>query len=139
MKPIRNILVSILVLSSFIGCNKDEDNSSGGDTIASVITQGKWVIHYYLNQGKDETSNYSGYVFSFGNGGSLSATSLSNTTSGSWSELLDSGKTKLIINWNGGGIPVVLLELEEHWVLKSKSSTLIELTNGPDELHFKKQ
>jgi hypothetical protein len=139
MKPVLNILIALLLLPSIIGCNKDDDNAGGGDTIASVITQGKWVVHYYLNQGKDETGNYSGYVFSFGSSGSLSATVSSNTNSGTWTELIDSGKRKLVITWSGGGIPVVLLELEDDWILKSKSSTLIELTNGTDELHFKKQ
>lgn len=135
LKSIWTIGIAVLALA---GCSKS-GSTSNPDDIASVITQGKWVIHYYLNQGKDETGNYAGYVFSFGNAGALSATVSSNTNAGTWTELVDSGKRKLVISWTGGGIPVVLLELEDDWILKSKSSTLIELTNGTDELHFMKQ
>jgi hypothetical protein len=135
LKSIWTIGITVIALA---GCSKS-GSTGNPDDIASVITQGRWVIHYYLNQGKDETGNYAGYVFSFGNAGALSATVSSNTNAGTWTELVDSGKRKLVISWAGGGIPVVLLELEDDWILKSKSSTLIELTNGTDELHFMKQ
>lgn len=134
------ILISIVVIA--VSCSKSSGGGSA-DTIASVITQGSWTIHMYLNETKDETANYSGYVFTFNSNGSVSAVKSGVTTTGTWTEVVDSGKRKFILKWNGGGIPVLLLQIEEDWVLKAKSSTLVELLNqtatNNDELHFIKQ
>src|SRR6185436_13032 len=114
-------------------------------TLTTILTQGTWTVHLYLNDGKDETNNYTGYVLTFNSNGSLQAAKTgSNTTNGTWSESTDYySKTKLILTWVGGGIPVELLEIQEDWVLKSKSSTLVQLTNtgssGTSELHLHKQ
>ncbi len=137
-------LILLLTFPLFIAtCGKSYDDPATSSTLTSIITQGTWTVHLYLNDGKDETSNYTGYVFTFNSNGSLQAAKGGNNTGGTWSEVADSGKTKLILVWVGGGIPVELLEIEEDWVLKAKSNTLVELTNtgssGTSELHLHKQ
>jgi len=138
-------LLLLLALPLFIAaCSKSEDDPGSGDTLTSIITQGSWVVHLYQNEGKDETSNYTGYVFTFNVNGSMGAKKSGNNTAGTWSESTDYySKTKLIFTWVGGGIPVELLKIEEDWMLKAKSSTVVELTNtgstGTSELHLHKQ
>jgi len=139
-------LILILGFPLFIAaCGKSNDDPGTNDTLTTILTQGTWTVHLYLNDGKDETNNYTGYVLTFNSNGSLQAAKTgSNTTNGTWSESTDYySKTKLILTWVGGGIPVELLEIQEDWVLKSKSSTLVQLTNtgssGTSELHLHKQ
>lgn len=124
-----------------ISCSK----SSGGgstDTIAAIVTQGSWKVHLYLNETKDETVNYNAFVFTFNSNGSMTAVNAGVTTTGTWTETVDSGKRKFTLKWNGGGIPVLLLQIEEDWVLKTKSASMIELTDvtatNNDEIHFQK-
>lgn len=141
LKSMSSILI-VTVLLTGISCSK----SSGGgttDTIASIVTQGTWKVHLFLNDTKDETANYSTYTFTFNSNGSMTAVNGGVTTNGTWTETVDSGKTKFVLKWAGGGIPVLLLQIEEDWILKSKSATMIELTDvtatNNDEIHFQKQ
>lgn len=140
-KSISSILV-VTVLLTGISCSKSSGGGSSTDTIASIVTQGTWKVHLYLNEAKDETANYSVYTFTFNSNGSMTAVNGGVTTTGTWTEALDSGKTKFTLKWNGGGIPVLLLQIEEDWVLKTKSATMIELTDvtatNNDEIHFQK-
>lgn len=130
------LLLSFLTAGIISSCTKDSDS----DSIASIVTQGSWVVHLYTNDAVDETSNYSGYTFTFNSGGIIQATKGSTTYSGLWSEVKDSGKTKFVIVWTGTGIPSALQEIEEDWVVTSKSSTVLELTDSGsapfDILHF---
>lgn len=136
-----NSMVMVAILFTGLSCSK---SSSGGssDTIASVVTSGTWKVHLYLNDSKDETSTYSSFVFTFNSNGSMTAVNGAVTTTGTWTESVDSGKRKFTLKWNGGGIPVLLLQIEEDWILKTKSATMIELTNvsatNNDEIHFQK-
>ncbi len=139
-KSVCSLLV-VTVLLTGISCSK----SSGGgttDTIASIVTQGTWKVHLFLNDTKDETANYSTYTFTFNSNGSMTAVNGGVTTNGTWTETVDSGKTKFVLKWAGGGIPVLLLQIEEDWILKTKSATMIELTDvtatNNDEIHFQK-
>jgi hypothetical protein len=140
-----NKLILILGFPLFIAaCSKSSDAPGSNDTLTTILTQGTWTVHLYLNDGKDETTDFTGYVFTFNSNGSLQAEKSGNNTSGTWSESTDYyNKTKLILTWVGGGIPVELLEIQEDWMLKAKSSTIVELTNtgssGTSELHLHKQ
>ena len=142
LKSVRSILIVTILLTG-ISCSKSNGGSASNETIASIITQGSWKVHLYLNESKDETVSYSSFVFTFNSNGSMAAVNGAVTTTGSWTEAVDSGKRKFTLKWNGGGIPVLLLQIEEDWILKSKSATMIELTDvtatNNDEIHFQKQ
>lgn len=137
----RALLFVSLVASSLIfsGCDK---KSSTDDTVASVITQGTWKVHFYSVNGKEETSAYSALTFTFATSGAVTVTNGATTNSGTWSEITDSGKKKLVLTWTGGAIPVLLLEIEEDWIIETKSATMIELSNSGGSakvLHFQKK
>lgn len=142
MKQSRLIVAVIIALSAFGSCTKDP---SGADTsLSGIVVSGTWMIHLYAENSTDLTATYSGYTFEFKSGGALTATKAGTTTSGTWAEVADSGKTKLVLTWVGGAIPVDLLEIEEDWILNSKSSSLIELGNTSGSgvistLHFMKK
>ncbi|MBC7849669.1 MAG: hypothetical protein H7Y31_08030 [Chitinophagaceae bacterium] len=137
MKNFKLYLFALAIPLFMIACNKNDDNDPP-QSVADAITDGTWRVHYLFNDGTDQSGNYSGYVFKFDTDGSVSAEKAGDNTAGTWSEVLDSGKKKLLITWIGGGIPSLLLEIEEDWVVKSKSTTLIQLTYNNDELHFQK-
>jgi len=140
-KLISSLLLVTVVLTG-LSCSKN-NNSTNNDSISSVITQGNWKVQQYLNETKDETTTYNPYVFTFNSNGSMYAVNGTDTTSGTWTEVLDSNKRKFMLKWNGGGIPVLLLQIEEDWVLTSKSTTMIQLMdqslNNNDVLNFQKQ
>lgn len=138
MKPLPVSIAFFLVVLLAAACSK---HSSGTDTVASVITQGTWKVHYYSKDGTESTSTYSAYSFTFKADGSLAATNGVVTTNGTWSEINDSGKIKFVLVFVGGGIPVSLLELQEDWIVDTKSATMIELSKSGGSakvLHFQK-
>lgn len=138
----RALLLVSLVVSSLIFNGCDKKSSSTDDTVASVITQGTWKVHFYSVNGKEETSTYSGLTFTFASSGAVTVTNGATTNSGTWSEITDSGKKKLVLTWTGGAIPVLLLEIEEDWIIDAKTATMIELSNtggSAKVLHFQKK
>lgn len=139
MKKLVPVVLAVIALTSIISCSTDDQTMNTNDI------PGLYVIHFFKNDGVDQTSNYNGYTFNFASNGSLSATKQSVLTPGTWSKFTDSGREKLQMTWTGGGVPALLLELEEDWIIKSFSSNLLVLadTSGSSgkvkELHMQKQ
>ncbi len=139
MKKLVTMVIAVVSLTSLIRCSTNDQTMNSNDVV------GNWIVHQFMDDGQNKTSNYSGYVFAFSNGGALSATKSGNATAGTWSKFTDSGREKLTLSWNGGGIPVELLEIEEDWIIKSNSNGLMVLadtsgsTGKVKELHFQKQ
>src|SRR4051812_33740644 len=86
------ILACILMLTTASTCHSDDDNPSlsNQQQIAAInavngtMMQGDWHVTYYFDTDTEETSNFSGYTFSFESGGVLTATNGSTTNTGSW-------------------------------------------------------
>jgi major membrane immunogen (membrane-anchored lipoprotein) len=139
MKPLSVILLFLAAAGLFTGCSKKNDTPA--DTVASVITQGTWKVHFYSKDGKESTATYSTYTFTFKSDGSLTATTGATTINGVWTEVVDSGKRKFTLTFVGGGIQIAMLEIQEDWLVDSKTSMMIELSNSggsPKVLHFQK-
>ena len=121
----------------------DCDNSSGGSggtaTLANTIINGTWYISYYFDD-VDETSNYSGYNFTFNMNGTSIAIKNSTSINGTWSNYIDSGQEKLELAFDG----LTLDELEDDWKVIEFSSNIIKLKDvsggngGTDYLYFTK-
>ena len=130
-------------LEDFIENSIDDcdDNSSGGGgnnpVFSDVLTDGNWRITYFYDDG-DETVNYNGYNFTFNANGTVTAVKNSTTINGTWSTYVDSGETKLNLNFDG----IVLDELEDDWRIIEFSETQIRLRHtsggggGTDYLTF---
>ncbi|MCM4152822.1 hypothetical protein DHD05_14595 [Arenibacter sp. N53] len=95
----KNIFIYGLLLVSvlFTGCTKDADDNNNFaqlradiETITNNVTVGSWTITNFIDSGKNETGNFTGYGFSFNSDGSLVAENGSNTETGTWSINIDS-------------------------------------------------
>lgn len=136
-------------------CSSDDDGNNANDNemqiqeIQNLAESGTWVITYFFDTDSEETSDFSGYDFTFGNDGVLTATNGSNTITGSWSVTDDSSSSSSDdddIDFNiSFASPPDFEELSDDWDIISTSSTKIELIDisggngGTDYLTFQKQ
>ena len=117
------------------------------EDIKSNTTSGTWKVTKYVDSGKDETSKFSGYTFTFADGGTATATNGSNSTTGSWSihdsNSKDDSQDDLHFVLS---FPTTnnLDDLNDDWDFVSQSNTKLELTDvsggngGTDYLTFEK-
>ena len=128
MKKLKLISILSLLLFTSISCSDDDDTStevSNPTEITSTVTDGQWVVTLFKEDDIVQTSNYSGYSFTFGSDGSLSATNGSTTQTGDWSTYTDSGYTKLDMMFTALDGPFE--EISEDWNVISRTATKIEL------------
>lgn len=57
--------------------------------VINTVNNGTWRITFYEDSGTNETTNFTGYNFTFGSGGVLTVTNGTNTYTGSWSVTSD--------------------------------------------------
>jgi len=103
---------------------------------------GNWTVTYYLDSGKDETSDFNGYSFSFNTDGTLQAVMSSGTFSGTWrigdsSSDDDSSSNKLVIMITGNK---AMDDLQDDWLIVKLNDNEIWLrddnVSSNEELHF---
>ena len=105
------------------------DPAGGIDsTTSQVVTSGSWKVTLFTDSGNDETSDFSGYTFTFNSSGVLSAVKNGITTNGTWN--VSSSSNKFNINLG----PKVdsnkpLGELTDDWKILSNTGTVIRLTD----------
>jgi hypothetical protein len=148
----NSLLLSLAILMlAFAACtNTDDDNSSNSGQPQQVeddLVAGDWKITYFNDSGDDETSDFSGYSFSFEDNGTITATKNNNTYTGTWS-IADSNSNddspddldfNIFFNQTNE-----LEELNEDWHFISQSDTKIELIHisggngGTDYVTFEK-
>lgn len=142
-----------LFIVAIVSSCTDEDDSSVNNSVdptpvINVVNNGTWRVTFYEDSGTNETSNFSGYNFSFGAGNILSATIGTNTYNGTWSvtsdnSLDDSPSNDLDFNI-AFSAPGNFAELTEDWNIISYTTTKIELIHvsggggGTDYLTFQK-
>jgi hypothetical protein len=152
-------LVAMFLLTvTFTACSNDDDNSSNDNNsnINTEIQQTRdlmlssdWIITNFNDSGQDETSNFSGYSFSFNSDGTLVATNGSNMVSGTWSVVDDSSSDDSNdtddIDFNiFFASPDEFNDLSDDWDIVSKTNTKIVLIHvsggngGTDHLTFEK-
>jgi len=151
----RIFTVAILTLSLIVtGCTSDDaaaiDNSVKIEQIIDAAESGTWHITRFIDSGNDETTNFSGYNFTFKNGGTLTATNGSNTFNGIWSVTEDDDSNDDSSNDNdidfniSFDTPPNFEELSEDWDIVSSNNSKIDLIHvsggngGTDTLTFTK-
>lgn len=83
------LMLNFSLMSSM--CSSDDDDNSPNDNsqqiaqIQNTAESGTWRITNFVDSGQNETSDFTGYNFSFNSDGTLVATNGSNTVSGTWS------------------------------------------------------
>jgi len=68
--------VSMIVITS---CSRDNNNNDN-------VEAGTWRVTLFTDSGNDETSDFSGYSFAFGDGGVLTAVKSGSSKTGTWSK-----------------------------------------------------
>lgn len=145
------MLFCLFMLNVASMCSSDDNSSSSSQDPTPVInaaTQGTWRVTSYVDSGTDETNHFTGYNFTFGNGGVLTATNGSNTVTGTWSVLNDDSNDDSPSNdldFNiGFTAPANFADLTDDWDIVSYSETTISLIDvsggngGTDTLVFTK-
>lgn len=81
--------IPLLAVMLFSCTNSDTTSDPAADVAAQtqMVMKNDWVVSYYLDSGKDETSDFNGYRFSFNANGSFLATLSTQSFTGSWALL----------------------------------------------------
>lgn len=131
----KTFILTLLATVLFFSCSSDDA------LINTDVTDNSWVITKSTKDGADITANFSDYKFEFLASGVLTATRGGSAIKGSWTRLNDSGKTKLIIQFDN---PDFFREISEDWVIVKENNEVIELSdgengtiNGKNVLNFK--
>ncbi len=143
MKTTVNLLLLVFAIS-LASCSKSNDDNVNPDNTNSKVEQvsGDWLVAYFTDSGKDETSDFNGYRFVFGTDGTLTATGSAGTFIGNWwigdkSGDDDSSSNRLNIVITGNK---AMDHLQDDWVIISITETSIRLKDdnpeSMEELHF---
>lgn len=128
----KTIFLSVSLLAMITSCSKWQSNQK---QITKITTDGTWIVSSYIDDGDDETIDYTTYRFVFLADGTLNATDLlssnSNPYVGSWS-ITDSNSSDednlddldFNINFNQNN---VLDEFSDDWDIISYTETQIKL------------
>ena len=95
----NNLVYALMAFALlFISCSSDDsDDVNAANIMADIqeitdlVSTGTWTITSFIDSGSDETTNFSGYGFSFISDGNLIADNGSITVNGTWSVTNDSG------------------------------------------------
>lgn len=160
MKKVFNLGLLLMLSFSLMSstCSSDDDDGSPNNNslqiaeIENTAESGTWRITSFIDSGQDETSDFTGYEFTFNSNGSLVATNGSNTINGTWSVTNDSGSDDSSNDDNDIDFNILFPvndsnnfeDLNDDWDITSVSSTKIELIDisggngGTDLLTFEK-
>jgi len=149
------IMITVAFLVLLTACaNKDDDGvlvSMSAEQLQSIVQSTNWEITYFYDTDHEETSNFSGYSFSFNEDGTLVAVNGNTTVTGTWSINDNSGSSSdddgnSSTNDNDLNIffasPEEFEDLTDDWDIISISNDQIELIDvsggngGTDYLTF---
>ena len=153
MNKLKLILVFLAIFMLFIptACSDDDDTqtvSVDPTPVINIVNNGTWRVTYYNDAGTVETTNFTGYDFTFGTSNVLTAINGSTTVTGTWSVTSDNSgddSPSNDLDFNiAFSVPANFAELTEDWNIISYTSTKIELIHvsggggGTDYLTFEK-
>ena len=146
----KKIIFAALIMTTVFlafSCSSDDDgNSTNNNSISEVVNAmnlGTWRVTKYIDSGNDETTDFSGYNFTFTQNNILMASKGSEEIMGSWLVSSDnsnddspSNDLDFIIAFSG---PDKFMELSDDWDIQSRTSTkleLIDISGGNGETDY---
>jgi hypothetical protein len=154
-RRIEIFMLTVIFSMLCMACDQKDDNdvqtSMSAQQIRSIVESSNWQVTYFYDTDHEETSNFSGYSFSFNEDGTLVAVNGNTTVTGSWSINDNSGSSSdddgsscsndndLIIFFES---PEEFEDLTDDWDIISISNDQIELIDvsggngGTDYLTF---
>ncbi|MCF6224316.1 MAG: hypothetical protein L3J34_11395 [Flavobacteriaceae bacterium] len=132
-------LIMLLSITLFSACSTDDDGSSNNSLqiaqVQSVVESGTWRITNFNDSGQDETSDFTGYNFTFATDGTLTASNGTTTLNGTWLVTNDSSDDNDDIEFNiFFSVPTSnnFEDLNDDWDIGSTSASRIELIDDSD-------
>lgn len=143
--------ICFLMLGGLAACDNDDVEPTNKELqdIREMVQEDDWTLTYFFDTDKEETSNFTGYRFSFEPDGILRAGNGSNTYNGAWSihdsdpedTAGDYDDITFVIDFDE---PDDFEELSEDWQVITLSNAKIELKHtsggngGTDLLTFER-
>ena len=128
------VLHSNVELETFIDSSIDScsEPSTSNPTFQSILNAGSWYV-YYFSEGENETYHYTGYNFTFINGGTTNVSKNAVTSNGTWSYYTSSGQNKLNLTFSDAN----LHELVKDWIVTEYNLNTIHLKHlSGSEIHY---
>ena len=119
---LKNVLSAMLplVLLIAMSCNGSDDDLSSPDNVSQTLTAGNgWKVSWYWDKDKDETNDFSGYVFHFRDNGDFESVGNGSTVTGTWRITSNDGSQRLVIA--SGSATKPLSDLDDDWFITSQS------------------
>ena len=82
------------------------------EDLEGTVIEGQWIVANYNDSGVDETNDYNDFVFDFNVDGTVITTNGTDTVSGTWSAIIDSGQLKLVLDF---GVVIPFDEFNDDW------------------------
>lgn len=133
-RSVLKTMALVLVFSGvLISCQKQNGSPNGVNNFLKNTNGLK--ITEFIEEGEDETNTFSGYVFSFGSNGNVTATKLGESTNGTYNVFSDDGQTELEMVFSNNS---ELEELTDDWYFVSNDENNIHFEDNGDILKMKK-
>ena len=132
---IPKLVIALAVIVGFTtlqSCSRSDDQAAIVNSITDSTYTGNWKVSLFFDD-TDETAMFTGYTFTFSDGGVLTATNGTTTITGAWSVT----STKLNISFPAtAGFD----EVNDDWLIVEKTATTIKLKDDnpaqTDKLEF---
>lgn len=88
---IMSILTIFMYVAFVASCSSDDDSSNtnnqgnSADQTTQIAQDGNWKVTQFIDSGEDETSDFTGFVFTFNSDGTVVAVNGELTVNGTWS------------------------------------------------------
>ena len=139
-----------VVASTVISCESNDDqldpqSDVNASELRSTVQQGQWRITYFFDSDKEETNHFTGYVFTFGSDGTVTATDGTMEITGIWSvedsdSMDDSPDDSSDVDFNlFFASPADFQELSDDWDILEYSSgqiKLIDVSGGDGDTDY---
>jgi len=147
---VLRVVVVATMLNLFLSCTNDSSSSDAVDPapVVNTVNKGTWRVTFYEDSGVNETSNFTGYNFTFGTNSVLTAANGSNTYVGTWSVTVDNSgddNPSSDLDFNiAFSSPSNFAELTDDWNILERTDTKIKLVHvsggngGTDYITFEK-
>lgn len=103
---------------------KNCSNNTNTSDLATVITNGTWIVANYNDSGQDETDDYNGYQLTFNTDETVDAVKDTVTISGTWLTTIDDGQLKMILDF---GAQTPFNEFNDDWDVYDVQASRVEL------------
>lgn len=135
------VLIAMLCLSvGILSCQQDENINLTPENTPSVNdflrNQNGLRITEFIEEGIDETSEFSPYLFLFKEDGTVTAERTNESINGTYLVFRDDNRTELQMTFPGNS---ALRELSDDWYFISQNANTIRFDDSGDILQFQKQ